>query len=362
MTLPNLRLSVLDIGPIRSNQTAADCMASIVDLAQHAESLGFQRYWLGEHHNVAAVAASQTAILSSVIGANTQSIRIGGCFLLSHYSPFLVAEQAAMVEACFPGRFDLGIGRSTGADRIASAMLQGGGRSGQHLEHPQALTSLQAMIDVEGAHFDVRGTDYHLNSTSNPASSPPLWILGTSAYSANLAGQMGLPYAFGYHITGEGVDEAFDEYRRSFQPSVHCPVPTALLSAIVVVGDTVEEAERLARAQLLFMCAFRSGENVDRQMLVEEAAEVDFPERYEDLLAMFRRTWIIDTPQGAASQIAALAKRLHLDELMINPVAAGYSDDPVGTAPNRRRTLSALARELSAPLAAEAVSISDSTF
>ena len=339
-----LRLSVLDIGPIRSNQTAADCMASIIDLARHAESLGFHRYWLGEHHNVAAVAASQTAVLSSVIDARTQSIRVGGCFLLSHYSPFLIAEQAAMVEACFPGRFDLGIGRSTGADRTASAMLRGG--RGPAMDHTQALAGLQAILDPAGARFEVSGEEYRLNAASNPGSTPPLWILGTSAYSARLAGQMGLPYAFGYHITREGVDEAFAEYRRSFEPSAHCAEPTALLSAIVVTGDTQEEAERLARAQLYFLSAFRSGEARDRQMLAEEAAETEFPERYEDLLAMFRRTWIIDTPEGAADRVAALADRLGIAEMMINPVAAAYRDDPAGTAPNRRRTLSALAARI----------------
>jgi luciferase family oxidoreductase group 1 len=346
MAQPPFRLSVLDIGPIRSNQTAADCMASIVDLARHAEALGYHRYWLGEHHNVAAVAASQTAILSSVIASHTSSIRVGGCFLLAHYSPFLIAEQAAMVEACFPGRFDLGIGRSTGADRIASMMLKGGGPMSSGAEHPQALANLQALLNPAGAVLQLSDEEYRLCATSNAEAAPPMWILGTSAYSAHLAGELGLPYAFGYHITGEGVDEAFETYRRTFKPSAQCEVPTTLLSAIVVIGDTVEEAEKLARSQLYFMCAFRSGEHVDRQMLAEDAGEIEFPARYDDLLAMFRRTWIIDTPAGAAAQIAALAERLGVDEMMINPVAAAYRGDAPNTSPNRLRTLARLAEAL----------------
>jgi luciferase family oxidoreductase group 1 len=352
-----LRLSVLDIGPIRSNQSASTCMASIVDLARHAEDLGFHRYWLGEHHNVAAVAASQTAILSSVIAANTRSIRVGGCFLLAHYPPFLVAEQAAMVEACFPGRFDLGIGRSTGADRFASAMLRGGGASGQAMAPIQRLSELQMMLDTRGTGLDIGGTDYRLHATSNPATRPPLWVLGTSSFSARLAAHMGLPYAFGYHITGEGVEEALDTYRRDFQPSEHCPRPQTLLSAITVIGDTVEEAHRLARAQLHVMCAFRSGEPVGRQMLVEEAAATAFPTRHEGLLEMFGRTWVIDAPEAGAERLLALSARLGIDELMINPVAAAYESDPIDLAPNRRRTLTALAAHMataSMPLAASA--------
>jgi len=345
-----LRLSVLDIGPIRSNQTSADCMASMIDLAQHAESLGFSRYWLGEHHNVSAVAASQTAVLSGVIGANTRTIRIGGCVLLSHYSPYLVAEQAAMVEACFPGRFDLGIGRSTGADGIASAALRAGGTAGRSsgflADHRQSLEAVQALLSPEGARVNATAESYRLKATANPATVPPLWIFGTSVFSARMAAEMGLPYAFGYHITGDGVDEALASYRQHFRPSAHCTEPTALISAIVVIGDTVAEAERLARAQLHFMCGFRSGERGQRQMLVEEAANVLFPARYDDLLEMFRRTWIIDTPQGGAARISALAQRLGLQEMMINPVAAAYRHQAPDVAPNRRKTLSALAAEL----------------
>jgi len=342
-----LTLSVLDIGPIRSNQTASDCVASMVGLAQRAEELSFYRYWLAEHHNVAGVVASQTAVLASTIGANTRRIRIGGCVLLPHYSPFLVAEQMALLEACHPGRVDLGVGRSAGTDPVTSSFLRGDSAGGA-TDHPDRLSALVSLIQPDGVKLELGGQDYRLKAAPNAILAPPVWVLGTSLYSARLAARLGLPYAFGYHISGEGVDEALRTYRREFRPSLYCAEPKTLLSAIVVVGDTKEESERLARSQLYSMSAFRSGEPVGPQMLVEEAEETEFPGRYDRLVAQFRRTWIIGDARDAAQQIAALSDRLGLSEVMINPVAAAYRSDPPDRAPNREQTIAALAREFGA--------------
>src|ERR1700722_13892395 len=123
--MESVKLSVLDVGLIRTNQSAANAFSSMISLAQHAEKLGYHRYWLGEHHNVAGVVASQTAVFAAAVGAQTTKIRIGGCVLLSHYSPLSVAEQMSVLEACYPGRVDLGVGRSLGADDITSSLLRG---------------------------------------------------------------------------------------------------------------------------------------------------------------------------------------------------------------------------------------------
>lgn len=180
-----------------------------------------------------------------------------------------------------------------------------------------------------GVTLDLKDHSYQLQAAPNATSSPTSWMLGTSSHSAMLAAELGLPYAFGYHIRGDGVEEAVNLYRVHFKPSAFCAEPRVLLSAIVVIGDTAEEAQRLAHPQLYFMSAFRSGEVVSPQMLVEEADGVRFPDRYDDLVAMFRRTWIIGDREQAGEQIEALARRLDLDEVMINPVAAAYrSDDP----------------------------------
>ncbi len=338
-----LTLSVLDIGPIRSNQTATDCFTSMIELAKHGEALGYNRYWLAEHHNVAAVAASHTATLAPVIGAHTKRIRIGGCVLLAHYPPLLVAEQMGLVEACYPGRVDLGIGRSTGADWATSSLLRGGTDQKSDEVMIRDLTNLLALNRPEGLTIEEDGREFTFKSVPNAASAPSPWILGTSWYSAQLAAELGLPYAFGYHIRAEGAKEAIALYRERFRPSAYLDEPRVLVSAIVVIGETDAEAERLARPQLFFMSSFRSGEPVQSQMLVEEADCMEFASRHEGLVQMFRRSWIIGSPDRAAEAVAALATDLGVTEMMINPVVAAYSSQPADRAPNREFTLGALA-------------------
>lgn len=342
-----LTLSILDIGPIRSNQSATECFNSMIELAKLGEDLGYNRYWLAEHHNVAAVAASHTASLAPVIGAHTKRIRIGGCVLLAHYPPLLVAEQMGLVEACYPGRVDLGIGRSTGADWATSSLLRGGADTKSDESMINDLTNLLALTRPEGLKVTQDGREFDFKAVPNATSAPSPWILGTSWYSAQLAAELGLPYAFGYHIRAEGAKEAIALYRERFKPSAYLAEPRVLVSAIVVVGETDEEAQRLARPQLFFMSSFRSGEPVQSQMLVEEADGKEFPAHHEGLVQMFRRSWIIGSPDRAAEAVANLAADLGCSEMMINPVVAAYSSQPANRAPNREFTLAALAKRLS---------------
>jgi luciferase family oxidoreductase group 1 len=341
-------LSVLDIGPIRSNQAAPDAFASMIELARSAEQSGYRRYWLAEHHNVAGVVAGHTSVFSAAVGAHTNHIRIGGVVLLPHYSPLLVAEQAAILEACYPGRVDIGVGRSTGADWITSAVLRGGGepRADADAAHPQALSTLVTLLQPDGAHVQLDGSDYGIRSLPNASSAPPAWVLGTSTYSARLAAEQGLPYAFGYHITGEGVRKAICTYRSLFKPSRFLAEPKVLVSAIVVVGDSDEEAQRLAKPQLMQMAAFRSGDASALQPLVEAADARSLPEHHVGQVEMFKRTWVIGTPERAAEQLMQLATSLDIDEIMINPVAGAYASDDPRRAPNREYTLTSLARAL----------------
>ncbi|TWF58860.1 MsnO8 family LLM class oxidoreductase [Neorhizobium alkalisoli] len=338
-----LTLSILDIGPIRSNQTATDCFDSMIALAKLGDDLGYHRYWLAEHHNVEAVAASHTASFAPVIGAHTKRIRIGGCVLLAHYPPLLIAEQMGLVEACYPGRVDLGIGRSSGADWATSSLLRGGTEAKSDEAMINDLRNLLALNQPEGLTVSQDDRQFSFRPVPNATSAPAPWILGTSSYSAHLAAELGLPYAFGYHIRAEGAKEAIALYRERFKPSSYLAEPKVLVSAIVVIGETDEEAERLARPQLFFMSSFRSGEPVQSQMLVEEADGKVFPAHHEELVRMFRRSWIIGSPDRAAESIANLAADLGVSEMMINPVVAAYSSQPANRAPNREFTLAALA-------------------
>ncbi len=344
-----MKLSVLDVGLIRTNQSAADAFSSMIALAQHAENLGYHRYWLGEHHNIAGVVASQTAVFAAAVGARTKKIRIGGCVLLSHYSPLLIAEQMSVLEACYPGRVDLGLGRSRGADEITSALLQGDPKSGATPQpYPEAVRHLLAMLRPGGVELAIDSRDYPLQATSNSTSAPDVWVLSTSQRSASLAAQLGLPYAFGYHIQGEGMKESIDLYRSAFKPSERCPEPKVAISAIVVIGESSAAAERLARPHMLGMCQLRSGDTVSPQLLVEDCDGVVFPERYASLVAMFKKTWVIGGPRQVCDRLREMAAALRIDEVMIDPVAAALAADDSSRAPNRERTLTWLAEELSA--------------
>ena len=348
MKIDDLKLSVLDVGIIRGNQSASDAFASMIALAQHAEKLGYHRYWLGEHHNVGGVVASQTAVFAAAVGARTSRIRIGGCVLLPHYTPLLIAEQMSTLEACFPGRVDLGLGRSNGTDGITSQLLRGARKEGQAQDPVESVHHLLAMLQPGGVTLKDHAQDYILRATANTTSQPAAWILSTSSRSAKLAADLGLPYAFGYHILGDGMKEAIDLYRHNFKPSESCPEPKVLISAIVVVGEDAAEAERLSVPQLWGMCALRSGEAVTPTLLVEQANTVVFPERYKTLVEMFKKTWIIGSPQQAADRIEQLVTSLGIDEIMINPVAGAYASDDPARAPNRERTLTLLAEQLHA--------------
>ena len=347
MNINDLKLSVLDVGIIRSNQSASNAFSSMIALAQHAEKLGYHRYWLGEHHNVAGVVASQTAVFAAAVGARTSHIRIGGCVLLPHYTPLLIAEQMSTLEACYPGRVDLGLGRSSGTDGITSQLLRGARKEGLASQDPaESIQHLLAMLRPDGVKLQDNSPDYILRATSNSTSSPEVWMLSTSSRSAKLAAELGLPYSFGYHIQGDGIKEAIDLYRSKFKPSVYCSEPKVLISAIVVLGENAEEAERLSIPQLWGMCALRSGEPVSPILLAEQADTVIFPERYKSLVQMFKKTWIIGSPEQAADQIARLVTWLGIDEIMVNPVAASYTADDPSRAPNRERTLTLLAEQL----------------
>jgi luciferase family oxidoreductase group 1 len=347
--MSSVKLSLLDVGLIRTNQSAANAFSSMISLAQHAEQLGYYRYWLGEHHNVAGVVASQTAVFAAAVGAHTKKIRIGGCVLLSHYSPLLIAEQMSVLEACYPGRVDLGIGRSRGTDEITSSLLYGDrSLDTTPQSYTEAVQQLLAMLRPEGVKLGVGSRDYSLQATSNSTAAPDVWILSTSQSSASLAAQLGLPYAFGYHIQGEGMKEAIDLYRSAFKPSARCPEPKVIISAIVVVGESATAAERLTRPHMLGMCQLRSGETDSPQSLVEDCDTLVFPERYAPLVAMFKKTWIIGGARQVCDQLKAIVTALGIDEVMIDPVAAAFAADDLSHAPNRERTLTSLAEEFAA--------------
>src|ERR671920_1306936 len=191
-------LSVLDLVPVRSDQTTSDALAATRSLARVADELGFRRYWLAEHHNMPAVAATNPPVLIAMLASATRRIRVGsGGVMLPNHAPLVVAEQFALLEAAYPGRIDLGMGRAPGSDPVTSWALRHGGGGVEEdavSRFPEHVGNVIAMMDPAGVGLALSGRTYELRATPGARSRPPVWLLGSSDYSARLAASMGLPY------------------------------------------------------------------------------------------------------------------------------------------------------------------------
>ncbi|MBB5632190.1 luciferase family oxidoreductase group 1 [Cryobacterium mesophilum] len=351
-----LKLSVLDLVPVHTEQSSSDAIAASIALAKRADDLGFERYWVAEHHNMPAVAATNPPVLIGIIAANTDRIRVGsGGVMLPNHSPLVIAEQFAVLEAAFPARIDLGIGRAPGSDPVITALLRSSGATSDVDEFPKNVQDIRMLLSPDGATLRLgggrggdSGRDYAIKATPLAAAASPIWLLGSSDYSARLAASLGLPYVFAHHFSGEGTAQALALYRDGFTPSEDLAAPRTFLTVNAVVADTAEEARALALPQLQQMARLRSGLPLGPQVTVEEAAAAtaDLPPALQDLIDRMSERWIIDAPGPAATRIRALAAQFGVDEVMISPGAGSSVPDDPRTAPGRIRTLELLAAEL----------------
>jgi luciferase family oxidoreductase group 1 len=344
-----MRLSVLDLVPVRSDQSTGDALAATRRLAQVADAAGYHRYWLAEHHNMPAVAATNPPLLIALVAGATSRIRVGsGGVMLPNHAPLVVAEQFALLEAAYPGRIDLGIGRAPGTDPVTSyALRHGAGGVDEGVERfPEYVDNVISMMSPGGVGLQVGGRLHALNATPAALGRPPVWLLGSSDYSARLAAARGLPYVFAHHFSGNGTAEALALYRSSFQPSPELAEPRTFLTVNAVVAPTQEEADRLALAQLQAMVALRTGGPLRPQRLVEEAEADPVPDAHLPLVLAMRDRWVIGSPDSAAERLRALAEEFDVDEVMVHPVAGAFAGTPADASPAREATLELLAKEL----------------
>jgi len=343
-----LSLSVLDLIPVRSNQDSAQAIAVSIALAKRADELGFRRYWVAEHHNMPAVASTNPSVLIGILAAHTRSIRVGsGGVMLPNHSPLVVAEQFGILEAAYPGRIDLGLGRAPGSDPVITALLRSSGATSEVDAFPENVQDIIALLNPDGAALRVGGGhEYAVRATPRAGSRPQLWLLGSSDYSARLAARFGLPYVFAHHFSGEGTERALELYRSGFEPSPELAAPLTFLTANVVVAETQQEADELALPQLQHMARLRSGQRLEAQSTIEEALAAELPAPMLELIERFRDRWVIGTPDAAAARLRELAARFGVDEVMVSPAASARAADDPSTAPGRVRTLELLAGEL----------------
>jgi luciferase family oxidoreductase group 1 len=304
------RLSVLDLSPIIEGGDAALAFRNTVDLAQHAERWGYHRYWVAEHHNLPGIASAATSVVIGHVAEKTKTIRVGaGGIMLPNHAPLVIAEQFGTLESLFPGRIDLGLGRAPGSDqRTARALRRTLGSSGDTF--PQDVIELQSYF---------AGADMRVQAVPGAGLNIPLYLLGSSDFSARLAAELGLPFAFASHFAPDYLEVALHLYRRDFQPSPHLDKPHVMIGSGVFAADSDAEARRLftsAQLQFLTMVRGRPGklpppvDSIDDHCTPAERAAIDqrtrcsavgSPEtvrrRFEELLAQTQADEIIATGQ-----------------------------------------------------------------
>ncbi|MBT7864258.1 MAG: LLM class flavin-dependent oxidoreductase [Gemmatimonadetes bacterium] len=230
--------SILDLAPIRQGADVAQAYQVMRRQAQRAEELGYHRYWLAEHHNMAGIGSTATSVLIGHVAEATHTIRVGsGGIMLPNHPPLVIAEQFGTLETLYPGRIDLGLGRAPGTDQLTARALRRE-RIGADHDFPRDVLELQA-------YFDASAADQHVRAIPGAGLQIPIWLLGSSLFSAGLASQLGLPYAFAAHFAPADLLNALTVYRGDFQPSAQLQQPHAMIGINVVAADTDQEARRL---------------------------------------------------------------------------------------------------------------------
>jgi luciferase family oxidoreductase group 1 len=310
LTLAGVPLGVLDLAPIPDGSTPGEALRATIDLARKTEELGFTRFWVAEHHGMPGIASSSPPVLIGHIASATQTIRVGsGGVMLPNHSSLVVAEQFGMLEALHPGRIDLGIGRAPGTDQATARALHHGGPD----DFPEQLTDLLGFFT--GA-WPENHPYRQVHAIPGEGGGPAVWLLGSSGYSAQVAGTLGLPFAFAHHFMPANTLPALDLYRRSFRPSETLSEPYSMIAAAVISADTDERARFLAGASALSFLKLRTG-RPGRMPSPQEAAAYPYSDMERDFVVDRQSTQHIGAPDTVLAGLTELVKRTEVDELMI---------------------------------------------
>ncbi len=304
-----INYSVLDLAPVVKGATPADAFRNTLDLARHVERWGYHRFWLAEHHNMPGIASAATAVLIGHVAGGTTSIRVGaGGIMLPNHAPLVIAEQFGTLESLYPGRIDLGLGRAPGTDAPAMRALRRNPMESAD-QFPQDVLELQR-------YFEPAQPGQAVRAVPGAGLAVPIWLLGSSLFSARLAAHLGLPFAFASHFAPDYLLAALDDYRRGFRPSTHHQAPYAMAAINVVAADTDVEAERLFRSvQQQFI-------NVRRGMpsRLQDPSDVDpdswAPDERVGLSRILHYA-VVGGPATVRDGINAFLSLTRVDELMI---------------------------------------------
>lgn len=302
------RYSLLDLVPVVEGGTVSQALANAADLARHAESVGFTRYWVAEHHGMTGIASAATAVVIAHIAAATRSIRVGsGGIMLPNHAPLTIAEQFGTLDALFPGRIDLGLGRAPGSDqRVARAMRRTLETDANAF--PQDVLELQSYFADDG--------QTGITATPGASAKPEMWLLGSSTFGAQLAAALGLPYAFASHFAPDALDSALAIYRRDFKPSAFLSRPHVMAGFNVFAADSDAEAELLASSQQQSFVALRTGNPRQLPPPVAHYRDTLGPQG-NAILDHVLQCSAVGGPAKVARGIAAFVERTGVDEVMV---------------------------------------------
>lgn len=308
--LSDIPRSVLDLSHITEGGTAAESLRHSLDLARHAEALGYHRYWLAEHHNMTGIASAATAVVIGHIAAGTERIRVGsGGIMLPNHAPLVIAEQFGTLESLFPGRIDLGVGRAPGGDPDAARALR--------KDLAQRAEDFPRLLEELRGYFRRAVPGQAVRAVPGEGLDVPIWLLSSSGFSAHLAGVLGLPFAFAAQFAPGALEESFALYRGAFRPSAELAKPRAMLGMNIVAADTDEEARRLATShQQAFLNLVRGRPGplpppVDSMDVHWSAAE---RKAVGDMLSAS----VIGGPETVRRGVQALVERVRPDEIIVN--------------------------------------------
>jgi luciferase family oxidoreductase group 1 len=300
--------SILDLAPIAQGQDAGQALRNALDLARHAERLGYRRFWMAEHHSMPGIASAATAVALAYVGAGTATIRIGaGGIMLPNHSPLVIAEQFGTLESLFPGRVDLGLGRAPGTDRAAAYALRRNLTSDEN-QFPQDVVEL-----LDYLHPREPG---RVRAIPGEGLDIPLWILGSSLFGAQLAAMLGLPYAFASHFAPAQMMDAIRVYRERFEPSAQLDQPYVMLGFNAFAADSDAEARLLATSVQQAFVALRTGNPTQLPPPVADYVDT-LPPQAQAILDQVLSCSAIGSPATIKGQIEAFVERTGADELMI---------------------------------------------
>lgn len=322
-TEKSYRLSVLDVSPVPSGASSADALRNTLNLAQLADELGYTRYWLAEHHNTPLIASSVPEVMIGHVAAVTKRIRVGsGGVMLPNHAPLKVAEAFRVLEALHPGRVDLGLGRAPGTDSLTALALRRSREALSADDFPAQMDELLAFLD---GGFPANHPFQHVRAMPDDVSAPEIWLLGSSDFSAQLAGRLGLRFAFAHHISPLPAVGALRLYNALFRPLRGLAGPEAILAVSVLCAETDERAEELAKPLGLTLLRFRQG-RIGRFPSPAEAADYPYTPEEREIIRANRVRSFIGSPDTVRDEILSVIEQTGARELMVTTMTHDHAD------------------------------------